>query len=168
MLRCCAYFDICTVLFSSLPLACSCLHCPLSLRSACASRTHVCIRTICYSSYTIHKVQKEQSPYNTGIAAALSFFDSLVPESIICWAGGAIFGALEFLSERSLSRDAYLKGESPHEWSKLGAGIAASSKSVDKPSTSASLRTAHQIPKDRPRAWGFGSLAVLDAPSLVP
>eukprot|EP00051_Salpingoeca_urceolata_P028289 m.486088 g.486088 ORF g.486088 m.486088 type:complete len:555 (-) comp24179_c0_seq1:147-1811(-) len=62
--------------------------------------------------YVVNNVTKKTSD----ISAAMAFHDSMFPANTIGWLGGALFGALDFLGEKSVSRESYLKTPTLPDW----------------------------------------------------
>ena len=120
--------------------------------------------TVGQRSYVIEGVSKETTQLSTGIASTLQFLQLPVPPNTVAWAGGAAFGALEFLSERSLDREAYMGGKPLPDWSRIGDEAVA----PEEPKKEAAVPGHRVPPRGRPRAWGHGSLAETHTPKLVP
>ena len=81
---------------------------------------------------------------------------------------GAIFGALEVLSYRSLSRDVFLQSEVVPDWCSLSTGSNEPEQAIPKDKTplkAFSLRKQATDPKSTPEKWGqrmqFGSPWIL-------
>jgi len=109
------------------------------------------------TSYAITDVSADKQSYHTGVSELFSFVKVQFPENILSWLGGSIIGALETLPDRSLSKEAYLKNPALPDWSDLRPR----STPAAKPDSRLGVHSRWKV-VDRPRAWGCGSLAVVD------
>jgi actin-related protein 10 len=127
-----------------------------------------------YTTESSDDVVQETMSYSAGVGNALAFFVSPFPENYMSWFGAATLGALASLPDRSLAKDAYLKDQQVDDWSNQNLVLTpATPTQTDQRTASAagpepSLGRRGRAPYDRPRAWGLGSLAELNTPSLVP
>lgn len=109
------------------------------------------------TSFVVTDVTTENENRQTGVGQLFSFVKVDFPENILNWLGGSIIGGLESLPEASLSKESYLKNPSLPDWSDLRPRCQ-SVKKVDAKTPS----HARWKVMDRPRAWGCGSLNVVD------
>eukprot|EP00052_Salpingoeca_macrocollata_P031694 m.323299 g.323299 ORF g.323299 m.323299 type:complete len:553 (+) comp28809_c0_seq1:34-1692(+) len=69
--------------------------------------------------YTFDSAEVVKESFSTGLDNAFAFHTSPFPENCLTWVGGAIFGALDILPERSVARDVFNEKRTVPDWTTI-------------------------------------------------
>lgn len=98
-------------------------------------------------SYQVDSTAKRLEEYVAGLDETLAVHRPPFPANVLAWVGGAVFGALEVVATRSVTREQYARAPNLPDWTSIA--TAAGTPPADSPE----CRNYHGTPVCIPLPW---------------